>query len=261
MFAEKAFIESSRQFVCLRLETYESEENQQLVRKFLNGKLVNTTFVVLSPDGKKQLCRASRSPSMSFGNRGDSEKEILDDVLEAMHDLADGYATRGSIRAASVPDFYSFGQALNVSSADQRLLVYTVAPEVKRERAKQALQELANDPNMRGKFHFDFAERGDAEWQKQVAGSNARTGIFIIRAGEFGLKGEVLAHFPLGTPIPSIRSQLMRLNAEFAATEKPKDHGAHIATARRKGIDYTNVIPHGEDRDGDENIDNLGRGR
>ncbi|MFC4990795.1 hypothetical protein [Rubritalea tangerina] len=75
MFAKKAFIELSRNFVCVRLETYESEANQEMVRKHLNGKLANTAFVILSPDGERALCRGSRSPSMSFGARGEESLE------------------------------------------------------------------------------------------------------------------------------------------------------------------------------------------
>ena len=51
-FGDADFIDASRQFVCVRPDTYENEENQRLVRSMLNGNLENTAFCILSPDGK-----------------------------------------------------------------------------------------------------------------------------------------------------------------------------------------------------------------
>lgn len=255
MFADENFIKLSRKFVCLRLETYESKETQERVRKYLNGKLANTTFVVLSPDGEKELSRASRSPSMSFSSMRADEDTRLREVLESMEAIAAKYPEKGNQRDAEVPDFYSFKQALNVSSADQRLLVFTVSPEKGRDAERSCMKLLANDPELRGKFHYDMAESNDAEWGSAVSNVTARTGTFVIYPGEFGLQGKALVHFPLGTKATEMQERLLRLNNYYAANEKPKHYGQHSVRGRELGINFSNNIEHGVDKDKDGEID------
>ena len=97
MFAKKEFVELSRNFVCVRLETYESKAHQDMVRELLGGKMVNTAFVLLAPDGKTQLTRAGRSPSKGFTDkRWKKQGGDLDVVLEAIKEAARDYPGRGN---------------------------------------------------------------------------------------------------------------------------------------------------------------------
>lgn len=51
-------VRASRQFVCIRLATYESFEEAQMLRGIFlggSGQVENTTFALLSPDGKTPL--------------------------------------------------------------------------------------------------------------------------------------------------------------------------------------------------------------
>ena len=52
MFSDPEVIEASRKFVCIRIDSYASEENQKIVRSYLNGRFANTAFCILAPDGK-----------------------------------------------------------------------------------------------------------------------------------------------------------------------------------------------------------------
>src|SRR4051812_12431801 len=64
-------IAASRAFVCVRLATYEDEEEGKFLKAFQvtrSGELENTVFTILAPDGKKQLARASRSARGTFGD-------------------------------------------------------------------------------------------------------------------------------------------------------------------------------------------------
>ena len=63
MFSDPDVIKSSRNFVCIRIESYESKENQDIVRSYLGGRFENTAFCILSPDGKERLTRAGRGPN------------------------------------------------------------------------------------------------------------------------------------------------------------------------------------------------------
>jgi hypothetical protein len=63
LFSQKEFIDASRNFVCVRLESYESKEHQDMVRSFLDGRFENTAFCILAPDGKERLSGTGRSPN------------------------------------------------------------------------------------------------------------------------------------------------------------------------------------------------------
>ena len=71
-------IAASRKFVCVRLATYESKEEADLLTDIFvgrSGELENTTFVILAPDGKKRLTRAGRGPMFAFrGSDGAARK-------------------------------------------------------------------------------------------------------------------------------------------------------------------------------------------
>ncbi|MBK1831176.1 hypothetical protein JIN77_10590 [Verrucomicrobiaceae bacterium R5-34] len=261
MFATQAFIAASRAFVCVRIESFESKENQDMVRKFLNGRFENTAFCVLAPDGKTQLSRTGRSPQMGFGIRGRPEAGGAEEkaqnaaVLAAMTKIAKQYPAKASAEHAVVEDFNSFKQGLNISSGDQRLFVFTVAPLKQREALKKSMQKVANHKEVIGKYHFDFADKVDAEWSKVIEGDKNKTGIFIIQAGEFGQTGKVLAELPLDTKPEKIRAALGKANQAFASSEKRKVYATHVRKGRAEGVKYEDNMPWGEDRDGDGKID------
>src|SRR5437588_8254333 len=84
-------IAASRSLVCVRLTTYENKEEGDFLKAFKvtrSGELENTVFTILSPDGKRQLARASRSARQTFG---DSER-----MAATMERLSREFETRKS---------------------------------------------------------------------------------------------------------------------------------------------------------------------
>ena len=256
MFAKKEFVELSRNFVCVRLETYESKAHQDMVRELLGGKMVNTAFVLLAPDGKTQLTRAGRSPSKSFTDkRWKKQGGDLDVVLEAIKEAARDYPGRGNEQEALLPDFSSFGQALNVSSAEQRLLLLTVAPQGQRDQLRDSMRKVANDPEVRGCFHYDTAQNSDSQWANKIENVSAKTGHFLIHPGQFGLKGTVVAHFPLNASPALLKETMLKAKKVHQSQEKPKHYRDHIAQAREQRIAFTNNIRVGVDKNADGEVD------
>ncbi|BDS07463.1 hypothetical protein NT6N_25030 [Oceaniferula spumae] len=261
MFSTKEFIDASRAFVCVRLESFESKENQDMVRKFLNGRFENTAFCILAPDGKTRLSGTGRSPQMGFGIRGRPEaggpeaKAQNALVIESMEKIAKKYPTKADSASAVVEDFNSFKQSLNVSSGDQRLLVFVVAPEKQRNSLKKDLQVVANHQDVLGRFHFDFADNTDAKWSDVIDGDQSKTGIFVIHPGEFGQKGKVMAELPLTSEAKTIRETLAKANKAYAASETRKVYSEHVQKGRKEGVKYEDNMPWGEDRDADGKID------
>ena len=48
-------IASSRNFVCIRLASYEDETEKAFVSQFVRGDVANTAFAILSPDAKPAM--------------------------------------------------------------------------------------------------------------------------------------------------------------------------------------------------------------
>jgi hypothetical protein len=234
------------------LESYESPEHQQYVRTFLNGRFENSVFCMLAPDGQEWLSRASRGPEQVLGRSG---------ATQALNRYALMYPAKADTKDALVQDFHSFRQALNVASADQRVLVLINAPANQESKLRESLRSVANAEAVIGRFHFDF-EQG-TQWKSKITGTRNEPGIVLIHPGEFGLKGKVLKQLPLTAGSEQIIATMQQANAQFAATTEKKVYSQHVAKGSREGIYFEGAVPYGEDRDGDGEIDRRGgdRGR
>lgn len=231
----------------MRIDSYETKEHQEYVRTFLDGRFENSAFCLLAPNGQDWLTRAGRGPEMVLGHRSS--------VIQ-MKTVAAKYPDKKDGRQAIVQDFHSVRQALNVASADQRVLVVVSGPVNGTNKLRTSLQAVANDERVVGRFHFDFDETTD--WHKQIKGLKAESGIVVIRPGEFGMDGTVMSQLPLDTNSSEIVSTLLTANSEFAKTTKKKVYSSHVSKGTRLGVYFESVVPYGEDRDGDGKIDHRG---
>ncbi|MCH1506484.1 MAG: hypothetical protein L7V86_23105 [Verrucomicrobiales bacterium] len=245
-------IEGSRKFVCVRIESYENEENQKIVRSHLNGSFANTAFCILAPDGEERLTRSGRGPRQVLGDEQAFAK--------ALNDIAARYEPRGNPRDAAMPEFPSFKLALNVSAADQRLLVLLTGTEEQLTNAEKRLRPLAWDPKVQGRFHYDFEPSGAWKQPLSIDGGTG-SGIYVIKPDPYGLKGNVFGKLPLDASRKDIKDLLARANRDYASTTEKKNYSDHVAEGRRKGIRIEMGMPFGEDRDGDGEIDSRNRNR
>ncbi|MDF1752303.1 MAG: hypothetical protein P1U89_06000 [Verrucomicrobiales bacterium] len=252
MFSTKDFVNASRNYVCVRLESYESEEHQQLVRSFLNGRFENTAFCLLDPDAETRLTRSSRNPNHVLGGANDS-------VIAEMNRIAAGYRKKGQDTEMVLQDFHSFRQALNVASGDQRLLLLVSGTASDIEKVKGTLRPVFAAPEVMGRFHLDFAdETVDAQWTELVSNSSRGPGLSVIQADSFGQEGSVVAKLPLNASSTEIHQTLLAANRKFAESEARKIYGEHVKEGRQNGVFFENKMPYGEDRDGDGEIDHRG---
>lgn len=231
----------------MRIDSYETKEHQEYVRTFLDGRFENSAFCLLAPNGQDWLTRAGRGPEMVLGHRSS--------VIQ-MKTVAAKYPDKQDGRQAIVQDFHSVRQALNVASADQRVLVVVSGPADQTKQLRTSLQSVTNDERVVGRFHFDFDETTD--WHKQIKGLKAEPGIVVIRPGEFGMDGTVMSQLPHDTSSSEIVNTLLTANSEFAKTTKKKVYSSHVSKGTKLGIYFDSVVPYGEDRDGDGKIDHRG---
>ncbi len=174
-------------------------------------------------------------------------------AVNEMHKVADEFPATADLMQAIVPDFHSVRQALNVASADQRVLVVINAANKQLTRLRTSLREVSNHLKITGRFHFDF-EDGN-HWKNNVTGTSSATGIVVIRPGEFGMTGSVMQQLPLDCDAGQIRTTLLAANSEFARTTERKVYSDHVSKGEGLGIYFEGTLPYGEDRDGDGQID------
>lgn len=250
----------------MRLESYESEAHQKMVRSFLNGRFENTAFCLLAPDGEERLSRTGRAPWMAFstrrGPRGQSGEAEVKGTITEMEKVAKDFQAK-DIDKPVVQDFHSFKQALNVASGDQRLLLYVAIPEDKQDALRETLSPVFGDEEVIGRFHSNFFSKGsDEKWSEVIDGEESETGLFIIQSDKFGQAGKVVKQLAIDAKPAEIKTALLSANEEFAKKEERKVYKDHVAEGRREGVEFETGMPYGEDRDGDGEIDHRGgRGR
>ncbi len=265
MFANEDFLEASRRFVCVRIETYENKEAEKQVRALLNGRYANTAFCVFDPQGERRLTRSGRGPSTAFGTKGRNGEKIDDNaIVRQMHQIAARYSPRGDESSAVLQDFNSFRQALNVASADQRLLVFVDVKAADNKQVESNLQQVFEDGEIQGKFHLNFMDsQVDRAWSKSIKGKTKSPGIFIIRSGAFGLDGIVMERLPHTTSADEIKSAMVEANEKFSSLEDRKKYGQHVQSGKRLGVHFENEISREgtSDRPGQNRSRRNGRGR
>lgn len=245
-------LEASRDFVCVRLLTYENEqENEFLLRlgTSATGALLNSAFAMLAPDGKTPLCDAGRSMMMSFRRSADPTGALL----ERMAEIHEEFPGNDEPRHRDLPYLVDARRALNAASADnQALIVVSIRDDKTRTKVESRLASLAWSPEFRGRFAYVRSE--DANELSEVTGIPEGSHVHLVRPGVYGLDGEVLAS--------TKRLTTKGLEALFEyglATYEAHDKGTHVVNqGRRLNIGWT---AESLDARNEENPDNSRRAR
>lgn len=227
-----------------------------MVRSLLNGSFANTAFCVFDPQGEERLSRSGRSPGSLVDRRS---KGGDDSIINEMKRISSRYNSDDDSGNVLLQDFDTFRQALNVASADQRLLVLVTS---RNSDMRQNLRQVFSDDEVVGRFHIDQIDaKADGNWKMALQGETSKPGILLVRSGQFGLKGDVMKQLPEDATAEEIKRSLLESNQEFASLEKRKDYNDHVAAGLKQGIFFENEIPYGEDRNADGKIDNQKRRR
>jgi hypothetical protein len=247
--SRKPVIEASRNFVCVRLMTYESKAEGEFLQTLFvgrSGELENSTFAILSPDGREKLTRAGRSPDFAF--RGSREEEPADQMARTMNEIAkrygfvDGNAVKKSKAKApdGVPAIADVRLGLNVASCDSMPLVIVAGTSAKEaEAVESALTPVAWSDAFRGRFAYVVTHEKEA--LEKVPGAKASSRIVVVRPDAYGEKADVLAELPAGADEKAIRAAFEKALAEFAPPSK--DPRSHIREGRRTGVHWETEIP------------------
>jgi hypothetical protein len=230
-------IAASRKFVCVRLTTYENKDENDFLKAFSvtrSGEVENTVFTILSPDGKRQLARASRSARQTFG---DAER-----MASTMERLSREFDIKKSAvgQLPELPRVANVRLAVNVAACDNQPLVLLFAKDEKaRHKLEQRLTPLAWNEQFLGQFMF--VSTSDARDLAIIEGGKPEEGILIVQPDRFGTKGKLLKQVA-GTVI---EAELVRcLKDGLAAYQRQyKTFQNHVRSGQQKGVFWETVLP------------------
>ena len=233
-FLSKAkVIKASEQFICVRLATYENAAEAQFLKTVFigrSGELENTVFCILSPDGKRRLTRAGRSPSHMFSGP--------EQMAATMNRIAASYSNARQIKP-TYPGHSNVRLALNVAACDQQPLVIvrgTTSDE--REACKNNLLKLAWG-EFRGQFAYVESKKDDE--LASLKGIDRNANIIVIEPDVYGQTGVVLSQLNASATQDEITDALSLALLSFQETAR--EAPSHIASGRRRGIFWKTQIP------------------
>lgn len=234
--SDPALVAISRRFVCARLATWESADEGRFLESLgasRSGRLANTAYVLLAPDGKTRLSDAGRSPRMVYGGGGPQlVKALVADMKRALvKHPGDGKPL------SAIPYAADLRRALNVAACDMTPLVVVRAESiVDQAKIEVSLAALIWGDAHRGRFAFAVVhEAADA---KPIEGG-LKLGVSIVEPGIYGLKGKVLAHSERPDR-ESLAALLARGSKAYAPKPKPV---SLIEEGKRKGVYWKPEIP------------------
>lgn len=234
--SDQDVVAKSRDFVCVRLATYESAAEAEFLKSVFigrSGQLENTVFAILAPDGRTPLVRAGRSPDHSF--RGDDAPRAM---AAAMEKFAAQYPAKNT-DVRPLPYLADLRRAINVAACDiQALAIVSASTQAAREKIEATLAPMAWSKEFVGRLAYVSLAKGDDI--AVVEDGGAKDGVLIVQPDTYGLKAKVLAR-DAGTD-PESLARAMRGGLEKFVAET-KDSQKHIQEGRRRGVYWKTEIP------------------
>jgi hypothetical protein len=229
-------IAAARQFVCIRLATYEDKSEAELLKSLCrtrSGELENTVFTILSPDGKRELARTSRSANHTFGDAAT--------MVAALNRVAHDYPPkRGDGALAELPTVANVWLAIDIASADNLPLVIVFATEAAaRRELQERLKPLAWGERFVGRFTYVLAT--DARELAKVEGGKATPGILIVEPDRFGQKAMVLTQLPAAVSADDLAKGLEEGTRLYQKTAKT--FANHVREGHLQGFFWETALP------------------
>jgi len=219
-------VQASRKFVCIRLATYESFEEAQVLRSIFvggSGQVENTTFALLSPDGKTPLARSGRSPNWSFAQ--------AKEMALSMDRIANYYRGR-PIGSAPLPAVANLRLAVNVGACDNLPVVALLSDNPNTVR----LARVAWEPALLGRAVYTVDRPSAAA---RLVSGGLKPGLYVLQPGTYGQDARVLAS--LEAESPDLSAELTR--ALDLYRYRSKDPGPHIREGNQRGVYWQTQIP------------------
>ena len=236
-----AVVTASRNYVCVRPQTYEDEAEAKLLLSLFQGRsgvLENTVFCVLAPDGERTLTRAGRSPQQRFES-ADGFASWLDRTFES-------YARKAKPLAA-LPLHDGLGLALNVAACDLAPLAVLAAEDEKAlEKLLERAASLAWAEGHIGRQHFVTVVGEEAlTGAEEEFGLELEPGLTLVQPDAYGRAPRVLSEAPARAKRKKGEDPVWsKALEEGRAAHDPdaKSRRRHVRDAWRKGITWDSEL-------------------
>ncbi len=230
-------VQASRDYVCIRLATYEDKAEAEFMKSIYTGRsgaLENTTFAILSPDGKRKLAAAGRGPFHAFRNSQNMAAGLT--RIAAQYDQA---TEQARFSDNQLPVMKSLDLALNVAAAEGLPLIVTIGDDPQLASAQRALLPITWSEEFAGQFVY--AAVSDSEELKPITEIDGQSQIAVVDPGQFGLSGKTLAQFKSTDESDRMAGQLRKIVQQFPRSTKT--HQSHVRLGIELGIEWESEIP------------------
>ena len=240
-------VAASRDFVCIRLTSYESAEEAAFVTK-LQGNPVNTVFAILTPDALPALAMKGlgRGPGELFADTADMVKQMG----EVAAKYAVGVAATKADGQPALPITLDARLGLAVASADLQPLALVIAPDEKTRAALEAkLAVLAWSNDLRGRFTYASADSlgglkldGLDTLKSDAFKSGAfKSGVLLIEPDVFGVEGKIVSAIDANDVDKMLSDAMHAASAKHVRAAKSREQLKRLALAN--GIFFETGIP------------------
>ena len=241
-------IRASRNFICIRLATYEDRDEADYLRRVFTGRsgeLENTVFAMMDPAAGEYLVRPGRSPHFVFR----SAAEMADEMAK----ISKRFPGNAEVSASElpVPQMKTLRLALNVASCDGLPLVVArlsgdkPTPDIDGSTGKRSalmassISQLAFQKPLAGCFHYYVTS--DATELKDVEGFEGQPAIYLVQPDAYGTQGVVKYHWPRDTDLSEVATDLGGFANDL--TKVAKFHKRHVTQGREAGRIWETEIP------------------
>lgn len=231
--SQPAVIVASRKFVCIRLTSYEDETEMKFCRSLFigrSGDAENTTFTILSPDGRDPLVRTHRGAKQIYANAAA--------MAEGMNQIAARYSNHAD-GTPSLPITLDARMGLDVAASDNLPLVLVVADAEHRAELETKISALAWHTDFIGRFTYAIAS--SPKDVPAVTGLTIKNGVVLIEPDTFGQKGRIVKQLDEGASNESITAAMLATLSEHKKIVKNMQQ--HRAAGVKEGAFWEPKLP------------------
>ncbi|MEM7602278.1 MAG: hypothetical protein AAF357_12785 [Verrucomicrobiota bacterium] len=222
-------IEAARNFVCIRIATYEDKTEAQFVidRVMSEGDdLRNFGYALASPGFETIVERSNRGPNFTYGS--------AEEMAAKLNSISEEYtSTLPENSLPGLPKMKDVRLAMNVASCDGLpCLVVFGNSEEERQRLQQKMGVVAWDPEIAGKFIY--ASTSEAADLAELGGDGISSGYLVVQPDPYGLKGEIITTISEPRSAERLKSELLSAVENYHRVSKT--HGQHVRSGRQNGV-------------------------
>lgn len=232
-------VQASREFVCIRLATYENGIEAEVLRRLFvggSGQVENTTFAILSPDGSTPLVRSGRGPDWAFADASQ--------MARGLRQIARYYRHSNTLQA-DLPTVNNLRLALNVAACDNLPVVGLISDNSQQLlNWRRQLALVAWQPQILGRAVYVCESSREARRQLSRPGTRGNSsdlvpGLWVLQPDVFGQGAQVLSRLnPESEDLARLLDRALKNYQPIA-----KDAHTHVREGRRRGVYWQTQIP------------------